>query len=675
MAYQNKIVIEWNGTTYSTKIDPKSYSAKLFTGSISNDPQRPNAYVCAGATIWEFTLSQSRGRFKKSILKNEDSILCSTDLQNNLKVFSRKHMKFLKNETPYGDQSSLRGDQIRLGRVGENFVIMDENGEATFYDGPGRIIKEDTILSGLEPHWSLASSDKGILVADSFGTYVIELDQKLNWTKIQIPATPCEDKQVCGLSFADDGSWFVVGFWGAYHGIGRTFSRVPVYNLPGKFAGVGASHTGNGGRFLYFGLNNGDRGKLPKIKLLKNQNNLRTSKTSANYRKFIWTKDIPSGEFEYIGKVKLSKNRFLHLSIVDQLKNKASIQQLVLEEVPISYSITPKFKDIEKSPYQIHKFETPWWRERLEIERIHNHLKMLNYQLPTIRVGVVDTGINFQNNYGPIKFWKNHLEIPNNQIDDDKNGVIDDIHGYDFVNEDGHPEDENGHGTHVTGLISSIDKKNDDLFGIAPNAEIIVTKVFDKKGLSNSIDLARAIIYLSKTGAQIVNCSWGGGSKSLGLADAFQILSEKGVFVISSAGNTGINTDKYPQVPIIYPGVTAIGASNKKGKTSNFSNFGGKSVKLLLPGEDILSTYGTSFKELSGTSMSAAIASGITTLLLGIYKNEFPDRGPVLKANTNKIKIIYDALCSSKMNKQKWASECGEVDLVVTMATLFSWSL
>ena len=70
----------------------------------------------------------------------------------------------------------------------------------------------------------------------------------------------------------------------------------------------------------------------------------------------------------------------------------------------------------------------------------------------------------------PPKFWKNHLEIPNNQIDDDKNGVIDDIHGYDFVNEDGHPEDENGHGTHVTGLISSIDKKNDDLFGIAPNA-------------------------------------------------------------------------------------------------------------------------------------------------------------------------------------------------------------
>ena len=87
MAYQNKIVIEWNGTTYSTKIDPKSYSAKLFTGSISNDPQKANAYVCAGATIWEFTLSQSRGRFKKSILKNEDSILCSTDLQNNLKVF------------------------------------------------------------------------------------------------------------------------------------------------------------------------------------------------------------------------------------------------------------------------------------------------------------------------------------------------------------------------------------------------------------------------------------------------------------------------------------------------------------------------------------------------------------------------------------------------------------
>ena len=200
----------------------------------------------------------------------------------------------------YGDKAGLSGDQIRFVRVGSYLAAMDDTGRTSFYSNDGDLLKVDLLTYGFDTHWEIAGGTHGILAADSYGVFEIRVQEDLSWERIQIPATPCEEKQLCGLSYAEDGSWFIVGYWGAYHGYGRKYG-VPVYNLPGKFAGVGAAHTGNGGNFLYFGPENGDRGLLPEIPEWETR--LNSQNSSEDARSFVWTKQAPPKHYNLLGKV------------------------------------------------------------------------------------------------------------------------------------------------------------------------------------------------------------------------------------------------------------------------------------------------------------------------------------------------------------------------------------
>ena len=662
LAYQTKITVTWDGTTYGQSINPKAYGPKLFTGGISKSKDDPRAYICASRTVWTFSFNNEVGTFDKQVFDPGVALRCAIDDENNLKIYDSKARMFFAEDGHYGDRANLSGDQIRFVRVGSYLAAMDDTGKTAFYDKSGKLIKEDRLTYGFESHWDIAGGVSGILAADSFGTFEIRVAEDLTWERIQIPATPCEEKQLCGLSYAEDGSWFVVGFWGAYHGFGRNYVRVPVYNLPGKFAGVGASHTGNGGRFLYFGPENGDRGYLPKIP--KSADKLRKKTQEEDYRSFVWTKELPPKHFELLGKVEVSEDRELYLSIRPAIEPLVQVKGVVLSESAEPFTVSP-MSDLDSRDLQE---KDRWWVSAMKLDEARELAQNSGLRPAPVRVAVVDTGFDRNHSYQPVNFWTNQNEIPDNGIDDDKNGLVDDIYGYDFVNEDNEPEDENGHGTHVTGLIGGFNANNNDLYGVADNIELIVTKVFNKKGLGNSIDLARAIIYISKTGAEVVNCSWGGGSKSLGLEDAFSILNRTGAKIISSSGNSGFDTDEYPQIPIIYPGVTAIGATNIRGRLADFSNYGAKSVKLLYPGVDIVSTVpGGGFDEMSGTSMACAIASGSFAWLLGYHKalHEKHHLAPIENesAQAQANQYILDGLCTTATDRPKWASECGKVDL------------
>ena len=661
LAYQSKITVTWNGTTYGTKINANAYQPKLFTGGISQLENQAKAYICAGRTLWKFQLKDGVGTFDKKVFEPGVTLRCVVDNNNALRIFDTKARMFFAETGHYGDKAGLSGDQIRFVRVGSYLAAMDDTGRTSFYSNDGDLLKVDRLTYGFDTHWEIAGGTHGILAADSYGTFEIRVAEDLSWERIQIPATPCEEKQLCGLSYAEDGSWFIVGYWGAYHGYGRKYVRVPVYNLPGKFAGVGAAHTGNGGNFLYFGPENGDRGLLPEIPEWESR--LNSQDSSEDARSFVWTKQAPPKHYNLLGKVEVSEGRELYLSIKPQIGPMVEVNGIVASEESKVFSIDP-MKTWEGRELQA---QDRWWVKAMKLDEARDLAQNSGLTPQKVRVGVVDTGFDMSHPYKPVSFYENPNEVADNGIDDDKNGLVDDIYGYDFVNEDNEPEDENGHGTHVTGVIGGYNADTSDLFGVADNAEVIVAKVFNKKGLGNSIDLARAIVYLSKTGVELVNCSWGGGSKSLGLEDAFRILNKTGAKVLSSSGNSSFDTDEYPQIPLIYPGVTGIGATTVRGRLADYSNYGKTSVKLLYPGSKIFSTVpGGGFDDMSGTSMASGIASGTYAWFLGYQKARMIESGTSFDSKEQSDLAhskVLNSFCESALDKPEWASECGRIDL------------
>ena len=658
MAYSNKIVVRWEGTFYGHPVNTRAYFPKLFTGGISGDRSRPEALICAGRTIWNFRVESGRGIYSVNKLESGMNLRCALLPHGQHGIFDTTSKRMVLADGRLSSPLPLTGDQIRFVAVGSHFMAMDDTGFGVFVDSAGQILSAKKMIGGFDSHWSVEGGDLGFLAADSFGTYEMKVDSDFNITKRQLAPTPCEEKQICGLSYASDGSWFVVGYWGAYHGRGNHHVRVPVHNLPGEFAGVGASHNREGGDFIFFGADNGDIGTLPPIESLKTQ----TLSSEDKGRSFVWTDKKPEdSNYVYLGEVELQSGRKQHLSFQqeDILPHRRNLGFKVITSEPATTFTLPSPADSFPSP------QNRWWSEDMRLEDARLLASEKNLVPGKVRVAVIDTGYDFNHNFQANLFWINPGEIPGNYLDDDGNGLIDDQFGYDFVNEDHFPEDENGHGTHVSGLITAFNAQTGDQFGVAPNAQLLVAKVFNRKGQSNSIDLARAVIYAAHSKAEVVNCSWGGGAKSQGLNDAFAILAKTGALIITSAGNQSLNLDVYPQVPVVYPGVVAIGATTRRGRLAAYSNYGSQSVKFLFPGSNIWSSVpGGLFAEMSGTSMSAGVASGSMAWLLGVGKS--------LSAGAISNTQVLEAFCEGSKPGPSNRSQCGRVDLLGALESLLT---
>ncbi|NBW83362.1 hypothetical protein EBR21_16560, partial [bacterium] len=308
----------------------------------------------------------------------------------------------------------------------------------------------------------------------------------------------------------------------------------------------------------------------------------------------------------------------------------------------------------------------PWWSESLQLPNAVNELHSSGIAPQTIRVSIVDSGVDLNHPGLRGVFWVNDKEIPDNGIDDDNNGLVDDFYGFDFVSESAMPQDEFGHGTHVAGLVNN-SWSQQALLGGAFNARLRIFRALDSKGKSNSIDLARAISAALKAGSDILNCSWGGGPETQILRDAFAAAQRSNVLVFSSAGNDGLNSDLYPQVPKKFPGVLAVGAATPSQTKARFSNWGEHSVFAFAPGFNIYSTLpGGRFGEKSGTSMASPIAASIASLVLGTLKQLHPEWSA---AQQNEATI--DILCHSA-EKNKLAppnSKCGTLNALGAIQT------
>jgi len=212
---------------------------------------------------------------------------------------------------------------------------------------------------------------------------------------------------------------------------------------------------------------------------------------------------------------------------------------------------------------------------------------------PEVIIGVIDSGVDWHHPELSGNIWINETEQTGTAgVDDDGNGYIDDIRGWDFVDNDNDPMDYAGHGTHVSGTIAAAGNNGVGVSGVMWNARIMPIRFLDALGSGNTTDAISAIEYGTDNGARILNNSWGGGGFSQALKDAISYAETKGVLFVAAAGNDGVNTDATAHYPSSYdnPNILSVAAVNQSGNLASFSNYGATTVDLGAPGTNIYST-------------------------------------------------------------------------------------
>ena len=234
-------------------------------------------------------------------------------------------------------------------------------------------------------------------------------------------------------------------------------------------------------------------------------------------------------------------------------------------------------------------------------------------------VGIIDTGIDWNHPDLAGNIWTNAAEVSGvSGVDDDANGYVDDLRGWDFVNNDNNPFDDNGHGTHVSGTVAGTGNNVLGVVGVCWRARLMGLKFLSAGGSGYDSDAIRAIRYATRNGARVTNNSWGGGGSSQAEYDAIAEADAAGVLFVAAAGNSGTNNDSSPHYPSSFtnPNLIAVASTDRYDLKSSFSNYGATSVDLGAPGSAIYSTYpGSRYASLSGTSMATPHVTGACALL------------------------------------------------------------
>lgn len=240
-------------------------------------------------------------------------------------------------------------------------------------------------------------------------------------------------------------------------------------------------------------------------------------------------------------------------------------------------------------------------------------------------VADIDTGVDYNHKDLINNVWRNPNEIPGDGIDNDKNGFVDDVVGYDFRDKDARPFDDNQHGSHTSGTIAATGGNGVGISGVAQRSSIMVLRFLGgAQGSGTSEDAIRSIDYATANGAQIMSNSWGGGGFSQALLDSIKKANDKGILFVAASGNASANNDKTANYPSNYdvPNVLAVAATDSGDKMASFSNFGVTQVDLAAPGVNILSTVpGNRYAQFSGTSMATPHVAGAAALLLSAFPN------------------------------------------------------
>ena len=214
-------------------------------------------------------------------------------------------------------------------------------------------------------------------------------------------------------------------------------------------------------------------------------------------------------------------------------------------------------------------------------------------------LGLIDTGIFYTHPDLAPNVWENPSEIAGNGIDDDGNGFVDDIHGINTVAHTGDPLDDNGHGTHVSGIMGGANVDGKGVFGINQKVSIATCKFLDSEGGGRMSDALACMDYFAKLKTRArnpvnlvaINASWGGGGSSQAMQDAIKALGDAGILFVAAAGNDGEDNDQVDSFPANYllSNIISVAATNNQDELAWFSNFGRRSVHVSAPGMDTVS--------------------------------------------------------------------------------------
>lgn len=235
-------------------------------------------------------------------------------------------------------------------------------------------------------------------------------------------------------------------------------------------------------------------------------------------------------------------------------------------------------------------------------------------------VAVLDTGVQLDHPDLAANIWTNPGEIPGNGIDDDHDGIVDDVHGANMFDMSGNVNDDNGHGTHDAGIIAALHDNGIGGSGIAPNAKIMPVKVLDSTMSGTTDTLANGIYYAVNHGAKILNVSVNTDEPTDTVAAAVRYAGAHGAIIVASSGNDGRNIDQQPSYPASLsttdPTVLSVAADTDDGLLWDLSNIGQQAVDLAAPGEHITSTApGSGYQSRTGTSAAAPFVAGALALL------------------------------------------------------------
>jgi subtilisin family serine protease len=251
----------------------------------------------------------------------------------------------------------------------------------------------------------------------------------------------------------------------------------------------------------------------------------------------------------------------------------------------------------------------------------------------SVVVAVIDTGLRLTHQDIAPNLWTNTGEIAGNDLDDDSNGFVDDVHGWNGAGHNGDPSDANfeGHGTHVAGLIGAVGNNGKGGSGVNWNVRLMPLRFIDSSGNGYDSDAIECYEYMLAqksrgVNVRVVNCSWGGEEGGTALRDVIRRAGEAGVLTVAAAGNgdnqgIGQDIEVTPNYPASFDldAIVSVAASDEYDNPATFTNYGARGVDLAAPGVDIYSTVASSdsaYAYHSGTSMAAPIVSGAAALIL-----------------------------------------------------------
>lgn len=248
-------------------------------------------------------------------------------------------------------------------------------------------------------------------------------------------------------------------------------------------------------------------------------------------------------------------------------------------------------------------------------------------------VGIIDTGVDYTHQDLVANYWTNPGESgigadgndrATNGVDDDGNGYTDDWRGWDFVNNDNDPMDDNAHGSHCAGTIGGSGNDGVGVAGVNWQVSFVGIKFLSGTGSGSLADAVKGIEYSTTLGVTLTSNSWGGGGYSDVMDAAIRAAGDHGILFVAAAGNAATNNDSMPHYPSSYAAdnIVAVAATDANDGMASFSCWGLTTVDLAAPGVDILSsTPGNKYEKFSGTSMATPHVSGVAALIKAAYPN------------------------------------------------------